>query len=94
VLRRVAGLSGLQRLTFDGRTDFDDRYLLFARDTSAMRRVLTPPVIDAWVADPGWFLEGRGDQWLVYRLNERVPAGAIPDLLDRSIGLVQRLASP
>lgn len=94
VLRRVAGLFGLQRLTFDGRSDFDDRYLLFARDQAALRRIFTPTVIDAWVADPGWFLEGRGDQWLVYRLNELAPAAAIPDLLNRSIALVERLARP
>jgi hypothetical protein len=46
------------------------------------------------VADPGWFVEGRGDQWLVYRLSERVSARAIPAFLDRAIGLVERLAAP
>ena len=58
VLRRIGAQFALQRLTFDGRRDFDDRYLLFVRDDAAMRRVFTPEVIDAWVADPGWFLEG------------------------------------
>lgn len=91
VLRRIGARLALERLSFDGRADFDDLYLLYARDTAAMRRVFTPPVIDAWVGDPGWFLEGRGDQWLVYRLNARVSPGEIPAFLERAIGLVERL---
>lgn len=91
VLRRVGARFALQRLTFDGRRDFDDRYLLFVRDDAAMRRVFAPQVIDAWVADPGWFLEGRGDQWLIYRLSERMPPKEIATFLDRAIGLVERL---
>jgi len=94
VLRRVGARVALQPVTFEGRPDFDDRYLLFARDQVAIRRIFTPPVLDAWVTDPGWFLEGRGDQWLVYRLSERVPPREISAFLDRAIGLVQRLAIP
>ena len=92
VLRRVAARFSLQRLTFDGRRDFDDRYVLLVRDPVATRRVFTPAVIDAWVADPGWFLEGRGDQWLIYRLSERMPPNEIAAFLDRAIALVERLA--
>ena len=93
VLRRVGGKFGLHLLTFDGRDDFRDRYLLFARDDAAMRRVFTPAVIAALVADPGWFIEGRGDQWLVYRLSERVAPERIADFLDQAITLVDRLAA-
>ncbi len=92
VLRRVGARFPLQRLTFDGRADFDDHYLLFVRDAAAVRRVFTPQVIDAWVADPGWFLEGRGDQWLIYRLSERMPPRETAAFLDRAIALVERLA--
>jgi hypothetical protein len=81
----------LQPVTFDGRDDFRALYLLAARDSAAMRRVLTPEVIDAVVSDPGWFIEVRGDEWLVYRLFDRVPAEEIPAFLDRAIGLVDRL---
>jgi len=90
-LRRVAGRFRLQPVTFDGRDDFRALYLFAARDGEAMRRVLTPGVIDAFVSDPGWFIEGRGDEWLVYRLFDRVPAEEIPAFLDRAIGLVDRL---
>jgi hypothetical protein len=92
VLRRVGARFALHRLTFDGRADFDDRYLLFVRDDPAARRVFTPQVTDAWVTDPGWFMEGRGDQWLIYRLSERMPPKEIATFLDRAIGLVDRLA--
>lgn len=91
-LRRAGVMFGLRGLTFDGREDFRDRYVLFVRDDAAVRRIFTPEVIDAWVADPGWFVEGRGDQWLVYRLSDRVPAQQIPAFLDRAIGIVERLA--
>ena len=91
-LRRVGAIFGMRGLTFDRRDDFRDRYILFVRDDVAVRRVFTPAVIDAWVGDPGWFVEGRGDQWLVYRLSERVPAQDVPAFLDRAIGIVERLA--
>jgi hypothetical protein len=94
VPRRIGGPTAMRRVAFDGRADFDARYLLFARDETAARRIFTPRVLDAWVGDPGWFVEGRGDQWLVYRLSERVSARAIPAFLDRAIGLVERLAAP
>lgn len=90
VLRR---LGALQRLRFQGRSDFDDHYVLLVRDTAAMRRVFTPPVIDAWVADPGWLMEGRVKQWLIYRLSDRAPPQAIPAVLDGAVGLVERLES-
>ena len=93
VLRRIGARSALQRMTFDGRGDFDEHYLLFVRDQVAARRIFTPRVIDAFVGDPGWFLEGRGEQWLVYRLSEVVPPGEIAAFLDRAIGLVERLAT-
>lgn len=92
VMRRVGVHIPLQRLTFDGRRDFDDRYVLLVRDPVAMRRVFTPAAVDAWVADPGWFLEGRGDQWLIYRLSERMPPNEIAAFLDRAIALMERLA--
>lgn len=92
VLRRVGARFPLQRLTFDGRTDFNHHYLLLVRDEQAMRRVFTSPVVTAWAADPGWFLEGRGDQWLIYRLSERASPREITAFLDRAIGLVERLA--
>ena len=91
VLRRVGARFALQRVTFDGRRAFDAQYLFFARDQAAIRRVFTPAVIDAWISDPGWFLEGRGDQWLIYRLFERAPPAEIAPLLDRAIALVERL---
>jgi hypothetical protein len=92
VLRRIGPRFGLRGMTFDGRPDFQDRYLLAVRDEAAMRRIFRPPVIDAFAVDPGWFIEGRGDQWLVYRLSERVSPAEIPAFLDRAIGLIERLA--
>jgi len=67
---------------------------LRSRSSSSGRRIFTPRVIDAFVGDPGWFLEGRGEQWLVYRLSEVAPPGEIAAFLDRAIGLVERLATP
>lgn len=91
-LRRLDPKLGLRPVTFDGSEAFRDRYVLFGRDAVALRQVFTRPVIDAWVADPGWFVEGRGDQWLFYRLEERAAPEDIPALLDRAIGLIDRLA--
>lgn len=92
VRRRVGGQFGLQALTFDGRDDFRDRYHLLGREPVALRQVFTPRVLAACLAEPGWFVEGRGDQWLVYRLSERVSPAQLPAFLDRAIGLIERLA--
>jgi hypothetical protein len=91
-LRRLDARLGLQTVGLDGAQDFRDHYLLLGRDATALRRVFTPAVVDAWAADPGWFVEGRGDQWLVYRLQHRAAPADIPAFLDRAIGLIERLA--
>lgn len=94
VLRRVAARSTMHPVTFDGRADFRDRYLLYGRDDVAMRRVFRPAVLEALVADPGWFIEGRGDQWLVYRLSQRVAPDRMSAFLDQAIGWIERLTEP
>jgi hypothetical protein len=40
------------------------------------------------VADPGWFIEGRGDQWLFYRIQERVAPDQMQAFLDRGLDLL------
>ena len=93
VIRRVAAkVPGMEQVAFDGRDAFRARYILYGRDDAALRRVFTPAVTTALAADPGWFVEGRGDQWLVYRLAERPAPGQIDGLLDQAVGLVALLA--
>jgi hypothetical protein len=92
VLRRVGGDFGLQPVAFDGRDDFRDRYHLLGRDPAALRQVFGPRVIAAVLAEPGWFIEGRGDEWLVYRLSERASPERLPAFVDQAIGLIERLA--
>ena len=92
VLRRVGGAFGLQPVTFDGRADFRDRYYLSGRDPAALRQVFSSRVIDAVLAEPGWFVEGRGDEWLIYRLSERASPERLPAFVDQAIGLIERLA--
>lgn len=53
--------------------------------------MLTPAVLDALVADPGWFIEGRGNQWLFYPVKERVAPEAMATFLDRGLGLIETL---
>ncbi len=90
-IRPVGGRFGLLPVTFDGRDDFRKEYMLLGRDDAAMRRVFTSSAIDGLVADSGWFIEGRGDQWLVYRLFDRVPAEQIETFLDRAIRHIDQL---
>lgn len=90
-LRRVGQRFGLVPVSIDGRADFRERYLLSARDAAALRAVFTPAVLDALVADPGWFIEGRGNQWLFYRVKERVAPEAMAAFLDHGLGLIETL---
>lgn len=53
--------------------------------------MLTPAVLDALVADPGGFIEGRGNQWLFCRVKERVAQEAMATFLDRGLGLIETL---
>lgn len=81
----------LRRITFDGRQDFREHYLLFGRDEAAIRRLFTPGVLDYLVAEPGWFVEGRGERWLVYRTGERIDPKAMPGFLERAAAIVDLL---
>jgi hypothetical protein len=54
--------------------------------------VFSPRVIDVVLAEPGWFVEGRGDEWLIYRLSERTSPERLPSFVDQAIGLIERLA--
>jgi hypothetical protein len=90
-LRRVAQRFGMLPVSLDHSPDVRDRYVLFARDPTALRPVFTRGLLDALVADPGWFIEGRGNQWLLYRVKERVAPGAMGAFLERGIGLIDAL---
>ena len=93
VLRRIAAkVPGMEQVAFDRRDAFNARYILYGREPEAVRRVFTSAVTGALAADPGWFVEGRGDQWLIYRLAERPEPAQISEFLDQAIGLVETLA--
>ena len=91
-MRRTGPAVGLGGVGIDGHAAFRARYVLAGRDGGAVRRMFDPAVLDAFADDPGWIIEGRGDQWLVYRLEHRVPARQVPAYLDQAIGLIERLA--
>jgi hypothetical protein len=90
-LRRVAQRFGMAAVSIDGRADFRDRYLLFGRDPAAVRALFRPALLNALVADPGWFVEGRGDQWLLYRIKERIAPRDMGAFLARGLALVDAL---
>ena len=50
-------------------------------------------MLGALAAEPGWFMVGRGNQWLLYRVKERVPPGAMGAFLDRGLELIEALGS-
>jgi hypothetical protein len=91
-MRRTGPRVGLGPVGIDGHADFRAHYVLAGRDAGAVRRLFTPAVLEAFVADRGWTIEGRGDQWLVYRLEHRVAAEQVPAYLDQAIALVERLS--
>ncbi len=93
-LRRVGNRFGMAAVTIEGQAAFRDRYVLAARDPAAVRALFTPPVLDALTAQPGWFIEGRGNQWLLYRVKERVAPAGMGAFLDRGLGLLDLLRGP
>jgi hypothetical protein len=90
-LRRVAQRFGLASVSIDGQAAFRDRYLLVGRDPAAVRALFRPALLDALVADPGWFIEGREDQWLLYRIKERVAPREMAAFLERGLVLIDVL---
>lgn len=90
-LRRVGPRFGMQLVTLDGREDFRGAYVLLGRDPQGLRRHFDSAAVDRLLRQPGWFLEGRGGQWLVYRLDQRVPAGETAAWIDEAIALIQTL---
>jgi hypothetical protein len=90
-LRRVAQRFRLSAVVIDERADFRDRYRLYGRDPEVLLGGFRPAVLDALVADPGWFIEARGDQWLLYRIQERVAPERMAAFLDRGLDLLETL---
>ncbi len=80
--RTVAVRLGLQRLTFDGSTQFNDRYVLLARDDGRVRPLFTPEVQEYLLAHPGLVFESRGEDALFYRFGQRVDPKGVPLFLD------------
>ena len=90
-LRRVAQRYHLSPVIFDDQPGFRDRYHLYGRDPGALVGAFRPAVLDALVADPGWFIEARGDQWLFYRIQERVAPDQMAAFLDRGLDLLEAI---
>jgi hypothetical protein len=88
-LRRVAQRYRLSPVVLDRHPRFRDLYHLYGRDPGALTGAFGPMVLDALVADPGWFIEARGDQWLFYRIQERVAPGEMQAFLDRGLDLLE-----
>jgi hypothetical protein len=88
-LRRVAERYHLSPVILDHHPGFRDLYQLYGRDPEAVAGAFGRTVLDVLVADPGWFIEARGDQWLVYRIQERVAPDEMTAFLDRGLDLLQ-----
>ncbi len=92
--RTVAARFGLSRLTFDGDTPFNRRYILLARDAERVRRLFTPAVRRQLLAQSGLVFESRGRDALFYHFQERVEAKRIPGFLKQAEGLLQLMSTP
>lgn len=88
-LRRVARRHHLSPVVLDHHPGFRDLYHLYGREPEAVGSAFGPMVLDALVADPGWFIEARGDQWLFYRMQERVAPDQMQAFLDRGLDLLE-----
>lgn len=93
-IRRAGARFGLMPVGIDGADDFRDRYMLLGREPDAVRRRFTPAVRDWFTANPGWYVEGRGDRWLVYRIGDWVDPDDLPAFLDQAIDIIERIAGP
>ena len=91
--RNVASRFGFNRVTFDGRNDFNQEYVLLARDAEKMRTIFSDDVIRFLLANPGQVIESRGRESLFYRFENLSTPKAIPAFLretEELLGLLQR----
>lgn len=88
--KRTAGTRfGLARLTFDGRNDFDEHYILLVRNAEQVRRLFSDKLIAYLLKHPGLVFESRGKNSLFYRFEERVDPQAIPGFLEEILTLMK-----
>ena len=95
--RTVAARLGLQRLTFDGSTQFNDQYVLLVRDDGRVRPLFTPEVQEYLLAHPGLVFESRGEDALFYRFGQRLEPKGIGPFLDEVqalLSLVRKKSLP
>lgn len=84
---------GLNRLTFDGKKDFDDQYVLLVRNAQQVRRLFSEKLIAYLIEHPGLVYESRGNNSLFYRFEDRVDPKLIPAFLDEVLTLMQIIES-
>ncbi len=92
--KRTAGARfGLTRLTFDGRNDFNQQYVLLVRNAQQVRRLFSDKLIAFLIKHPGLVFESRGNDSLFYRFEDRIDPQAIPGFLEEVLNLMRILES-
>jgi len=91
--RTVGARLGLSRLTFDGRNDFNERYVLLVRNAEQVRRLFSDELIAYLIKHPGLVFESRGKNSLFYRFEDRVDPKAIPGFLEDVLAVMKILES-
>ena len=91
--RNTGARFGFHRLTFDGRNDFNDQYILLVRSAEQVRDIFSDELIAYLIQHPGLVYESRGNDSLFYRFEDQVDPALIPEFLEEVLTLMKIIES-
>jgi len=89
--RNVASRFGLSQVTLDGKHEFNQDYILLARDSGRTRKLFSDELIGYLQSHPGLVMESRGGDSLFYRFEKLPDPKSIPGFLGQAEELLDLL---
>lgn len=87
LLAKIGAAFGYQDIDFSSQPEFSAKYLLRGPNEEAIRRVFDLSVLFHFDHNPGWSVEGRSGQLVVYRHGKKVAPERIPEFIEQTTAI-------
>lgn len=85
VFHKIGSAFGMQDIDFDAFPDFSEKYLLKGPDETVVRDLFGENVLYTFEQNPGYCVEGRDGDLIVYRSSKRVPPDQIQAFMEEGV---------
>lgn len=92
VLQKLGEVFGTADIDFLTHPRFSERYLLRGANEAAIRRAFSAEALELIGSETGWYVEVANAHLAAYRGTTHLNPKAVPDLVERTLRIVQLLA--